>query len=126
MVKRNKKSSEEEIEFTVGSGNVYADIGLQNPEEIAAKAKLAMLITDIIKTNKLTQLQAANLMNIDQPKVSKITRGLLSEFTLERLMRFIVALGFDIEIKPKPHKVKTLPPAIRVSLGSQTWKLPAA
>jgi predicted XRE-type DNA-binding protein len=128
MVKRNQKNNVEEIEFTVGSGNVYADIGLQNPEEIAAKAKLAMLITDIIKTNKLTQQQAADLMNIDQPKVSKITRGLLSEFTLERLMKFVVALGFDIEIKPKPHRVKTPPPAIRVELGkgSPSWKQPAA
>ena len=114
MVKRNQKNNPEEIEFTVGSGNVYADFGLPNPEEAKTKAELAMLITDIIKKKGLTQKQAAELMNIDQPKVSKMVRGLLSEFSIERLLKFVLSLGFDIEITPRLHRAKTSPPRIHV------------
>ena len=120
MEKRNKKSVDDEIEFTVGSGNVYADFGFLNPEEAKTKAELAMLITRIIKEKNITQLQAAQLIGIDQPKVSKITRGLLSEFTIERLMRFILCLGFDIEIWPKPHKLPSTLPSIHVHLPRAT------
>jgi predicted XRE-type DNA-binding protein len=114
MAKRNPKNNPEEIEFSVGSGNVYADFGFSNPEEAKIKAELAMLISDIIKEKGLTQQQAAELMNIDQPKVSKIVRGLLSEFSIERLLKFVLTLGFDIEIKPKPHTVKNTFPSMHV------------
>lgn len=114
MAKRNKKTDDDNIEFTVGTGNVYTDFGFANPEEAKTKAELAMLITNIIKEKKISQEQAALLIGIDQPKVSKITRGLLSEFTIERLMRFILRLGFDIEIWPKPHKLRSTAPGIHV------------
>ena len=73
-----------------------------------------MLITEIIKEKDLTQQQAADLMNIDQPKVSKIIRGLLSEFSIERLLKFVLALGFDIEITPKLHKAKSTLPSMHI------------
>lgn len=114
MAKKNPKNNSEDIEFTIGSGNVYADFGFSNPEEAKTKAELAMLITDIIKEKGLTQQQAAELMNIDQPKVSKIIRGLLSEFSIERLLKFILLLGFDIEIKPKLHTVKNTLPSMHI------------
>ncbi len=114
MAKRNPKNKSEEIEYSIGSGNVYADFGFSNPEEAKTKAELAMLITEIIKEKNLTQQQAADLMNIDQPKVSKIVRGLLSEFSIERLLKFVLALGFDIEIKPKPHTTKNTLPCMHI------------
>ncbi len=114
MAKRNPKNKSENIEYFVSSGNVYADFGFSNPEEAKAKADLAMLITGIIKKKGLTQQQAADLMNIDQPKVSKIIRGLLSEFSIERLLKFVLALGFDIEIKPKLHKAKSTLPSMHI------------
>lgn len=114
MAKRNPKNKPENIEYSTSSGNVYADFGFSNPEEAKAKADLAMLITDIIKEKDLTQQQAADLMNIDQPKVSKIIRGLLSEFSIERLLKFILALGFDIEITPKRHKTKSTLPSMHI------------
>lgn len=114
MVKRNPKSEPEEIEYSVSSGNVYADFGFPNPEEAKIKAELAMLISAIIKEKDLTQKQAAELMDIDQPKVSKIIRGLLSEFSIERLLKFVLALGFDLEIKPKLHKTKSTLPGMRI------------
>ncbi len=119
MAKRNLKSNPEDIEYTVGSGNVYADFGFANAEEAKTKAELAMLITSIIKDKGLTQQQAALMMGIDQPKVSKVVRGLLSEFSIERLLKFVLSLGFDIEITPKRHKVKTTSPCIHV-VGTPT------
>jgi predicted XRE-type DNA-binding protein len=114
MEKRKSKNKDEIIEYTVSSGNVYADFGFANPEEAKAKAALAMAITSIIKEKKMTQQEAANLIGIDQPKVSKITRGLLSEFTIERLMRFLLNLKYDIELKLTKHNTEKTTPFIHV------------
>jgi len=81
-----------------GSGNVFRDLGLKNPEELLAKTKLAARIVQILEEQKLTQTQAARLLGIDQPKVSQIYRGRLDDFSLERLMRFLTALHQDIRI----------------------------
>lgn len=116
MAKKTKKVktlSTEKIEYTKSSGNVFADFGFPNPEEADAKSDLAILITSIIKHRKLTQAKAAKLMGIDQPKVSKIMKGLLSEFTIERLMNYLVMLGFDIEIKATQNR--TTHPSIHVA-----------
>lgn len=81
-----------------GSGNVFRDLGLKNPEELLAKAKLAARIVQILEARKLSQTQAAKLLGIDQPKVSQIYRGRLQDFSLERLLRFLTALHQDIRI----------------------------
>jgi predicted XRE-type DNA-binding protein len=113
MARRDKrpKAKFEEIEYEIGSGNVFKDFGYKNPEEVQAKSDLAFLIRTNIKKADLTQEMAAEIMGIDQPKVSKITRGKLSEFTLEWLMNCLVALGFDVEIKTK----KSQNPSIHVA-----------
>lgn len=80
------------------SGNVFADIGLPNPEERLAKADLAIRIASAIRARKLTQARAARVLKIDQPKVSRLLRGRLSGFSTERLMHFLTLLGRDIEI----------------------------
>lgn len=95
----------EETIVEEGCGNVFADLGLPNPEERLAKAKLASAIVDVIELRGLTQAQAAELMGIDQPKVSKIVRGRLSEFSTERLLHFLMHLGLDVEILV--HKATT-------------------
>ncbi len=113
-VKRTKKTAKpEKIEYELSSGNVFKDFGISSPGEVDTKHDLAMLIRSIIKQKKLTQERAARLMDIDQPKVSKIVRGILSEFTIERLMRYLVALGCDVEIKPTMNKART--PSIHVA-----------
>ena len=99
--KSTKKPIPENVEYEVSSGNVFQDFGFPNPEEADAKSDLALIISSIIKQRKLTQREAAKLIGIDQPKVSKLMRGLLAEFTIERLMKYLLSLGFDIEIKPK-------------------------
>lgn len=94
-------AKQKEIPVTRGSGNVYADLGFENPEEELAKAQLAMMIDDAIRGRRLTQLAAAKLMGIDQPKVSHILRGHLGGFSTQRLIDFLTALGRDVEIVVK-------------------------
>jgi len=85
-------------DYIVSSGNVFADLGLANPEEALAKAELALRIAELIRARGLTQKQAAELLHVDQPKVSALVRGQLAGFSLERLMRFLLLLGQDIRI----------------------------
>jgi len=94
--------AKQRIGFEVGSGNVFRDLGLKNSEELLAKAKLASRIIDIIQEQKLTQVAAAKLLGVDQPKVSLIFRGQLDQFSIERLMRFVNALGHDLRITVEP------------------------
>jgi predicted XRE-type DNA-binding protein len=90
---------------TVSSGNVFADMRLPDAEELLAKADLAIQISRIIEERELTQAEAAELLGIDQPKISALVRGRLEGFSIERLTRFLNALGQDVEIvvRPKPR-----------------------
>src|ERR1700692_1724236 len=106
MVK--KKKEQEEIEFEVSSENIFADIGIENADEELTKAELAWEIDHIIKKRKLTQAKAAEMMGINQPKVSALLRRRLSGFSVDRLMHFLNQLGQDIDIvvRPKPRNRK--------------------
>ena len=84
--------------YVESSGNIYADLGVTNPQEARAKADLAHRIVDIIAGRKLTQVQAGKLLGVDQPKVSALIRGRLTDFSIERLLRFLLLLGQDVHI----------------------------
>jgi predicted XRE-type DNA-binding protein len=90
---------------TESSGNVFADLGFPEPEEELTKAQLASHIRRIIQRRRLTQVAAAALIGVDQPKVSALLNGRLANFSSERLMRLLTALGHDVEItiKAKPR-----------------------
>ena len=90
-------------DYIVGSGNVFADLGHPRPAEALAKAELARKIAGVIAKRRLTQAAAAELLNIDQPKVSALVRGRLAGFSLDRLLRLLVLLGSDVEIVVKPR-----------------------
>ncbi len=94
------------IPVTPSSGNVFADIGVHEPEEELAKAQLASRIREIVRSSRLTQVAAAAVMGIDQPKVSALLSGRLTNFSSERLMRLLTRLGQDVEIvvKSKPRR----------------------
>jgi predicted XRE-type DNA-binding protein len=94
-----------EIQVTASSGNVFADIGLAEPEEELTKAQLASHIRQAIKRRRLTQVAAAALMGVDQPKVSALFNGRLANFSSDRLMRLLTALGQDVDItvRTKPR-----------------------
>lgn len=86
---------------TRGSGNVFADLGLAQPEERLAKAALALELGRLIAARGLTQKAVAEQLGIDQPKVSHLLNGRLAGFSTERLLRFLTALGRDVEIVVK-------------------------
>jgi predicted XRE-type DNA-binding protein len=86
------------------TGNVFADLGLADAGEHLIKAGLVVRIDRTIRQRKLTQAEAARLMGIDQPKVSAMLAGHFRGYSVERLMRFLVALGHDVEIVVKPRR----------------------
>lgn len=90
------------IGYTVGSGNVFADLGFADAQEMLAKADLAIQINDIIRKKKLTPVKAAKLLNLDQPEISLLSQGKLADFSLETLFRFLTILGQDVTINISP------------------------
>jgi predicted XRE-type DNA-binding protein len=94
-----------ESTVTTGSGNVYADLGYENPEEMLLKAQLVRLLSQAIKAKGLNQYQAAEVLGIDRPKVSALVRGQFWGYSLERLFRFLNAFDLDVEVsvKSKPE-----------------------
>src|SRR5437667_9936152 len=88
-------------ESTPSSGNAFADLKLPHADDLLAKAELAAKIIAEIQRRLMTQIQAAAILGIDQPKVSALKQGKLSVFSIERLMRFLLLLGRDIEITVK-------------------------
>ena len=99
----------------IGSRNVFKDIGVPNPEEHLVKAQLVFRIDGIVKKRRLKQIQVADLLGIRQPDVSKMLRGEFRQFSVERLLRFLVALNQDVEIVVKPHRDRSNAPALHVS-----------
>jgi predicted XRE-type DNA-binding protein len=79
-------------------GNVFEDLGLPDADDRLAKAELARQVGLIVRERGLTQKAAAQILGIDQPKVSALLAGQLSGFSLERLARFLTLLGRDIQI----------------------------
>uniref|UniRef100_E6Q0L0 HigA2-like helix-turn-helix domain-containing protein n=1 Tax=mine drainage metagenome TaxID=410659 RepID=E6Q0L0_9ZZZZ len=92
------KSEEREVEFEVGCGNVFADLGLGNPEERRLKAALMRAINHEINNRKLNQSAAAELIGLTQPDVSRISRGQGRTFSVERLLDVLKNLKVDVEI----------------------------
>jgi len=89
---------------TKSSGNVFADPGLADADDLMGKANLALHVRRTIEERRLTQAQAAPLLGLDQPKVSSIVNGRLDGFSSGRLMRFLNDLGCDVQIRiSAPH-----------------------
>lgn len=90
------------------SGNVFADLGLRDADEKKTRVRLAVAINQIIQAKRLSQVTAAGLMQINQPKISALANYKLEGFSVERLLNFLTALDHDIEIvirkKPRSRK----------------------
>jgi predicted XRE-type DNA-binding protein len=93
-------------EYTRSSGNVFADLGLPDSDELLAKAALAGQIASIIRHRHLTQVEAACVLGTGQPKISELLAGKLDGFSIERLIRYLNSLGRDVQIlvTPKPRR----------------------
>src|SRR5580658_7763822 len=101
--------------YEIGSRNVFKELGIPNAEEHLAKAQLVFKIDSIMKSRRLKQAETAELLGIKQPDVSKMLRGEFRQFSVERLLRFLVALDHDVEIVIKPHRGRSDAAALHVS-----------
>jgi predicted XRE-type DNA-binding protein len=102
-------NTDTDIPVTVSCGNVFADLGLPEPDTLLAKAELARQINAIIKKRGLTQTRAAKLLDENQANISRLARGHLSGFSMERLLHFLNLLGHDIEISVVPQRSRKQP-----------------
>ena len=100
--------------YKTGSGNVFKDIGVPHAEEHLIKAQLVFKIDAILKKHGLKQVEAADLFGVRQPDVSKMLRGDFRQFSVERLLRFLVALDHDVEIVVRPHRSRSDAAAMQV------------
>lgn len=96
MTKRAE--NEGSTRFIPGSRNVFADLGLPDPEAALARAQLAQAIAETIERRGLSQGEAAQIMDVDPSDLSAILRGRLGGFTQDRLLGFLIVLGNDVEI----------------------------
>jgi predicted XRE-type DNA-binding protein len=101
--------------YESGSQNVFKDLGVRNADEHSVKAQLVFKIDTLMKQRGLKQVEAADLFSIRQPDVSKLLSGDFRQFSVERLLRFLVALDQDVEIRVKPHRDSKNAPALHVS-----------
>ena len=92
----------EEIRVTLSSGNVFADLGLPDPDERLLRADLMIRIAHLIKERGLTDAEAAHLLRIDDAEVDRLFRGGPGEFSLERLLHFLTRFDQDVEIRVRP------------------------
>jgi len=100
--------------YEVKERNVFKDIGVPNADEHLVKAQLVFKIDAIMKNRRMKQTEAAALFNVRQPDISKMLRGEFRQFSVERLLRFLVKLDQDVEIVVRPHRDRHNAPALHV------------
>jgi predicted XRE-type DNA-binding protein len=100
--------------YEIGEQNVFKELGVPNADEHFVKAQLVFKIDTLMKKRGLKQVEAAHLFGVRQPDVSKMLRGEFRQFSVERLLRFLVALDQDVEILVKPHRDSKNAPALQV------------
>ena len=98
----------EQPDYEIGSGNVFADMGMTNPEERLLKSNLARMVNRMVKQRGWTQKHTAEVLGIAQPKVSDMKRGLLDHFSVERLLNFLAKLDHRVTISVQ-DKTANLP-----------------
>ena len=105
----------DDTRIEAGSGNVFADLGRPDADTHLLKAEIVTRIDTNIRQRGLKQVDAAKLLGLSQPDVSRLLRGSFREYSLERLLRLLTALGRDVEIairEPRPGRTG------RISVGA--------
>ena len=111
-------STHETTKFIPGSGNVFADLGLDDADEQMAKAELASQIRRLIEERGLNQTQAAALLGTTQARVSELYNGKIARMTYDRLLGFLNALDCDVAITVSPRRAEGLPARGRILVAS--------
>jgi predicted XRE-type DNA-binding protein len=103
------------LQHETGSENVFADLGLPDADALFAKARLAQQIAVLAGARHLTQAQSARVLGTTQPKVSALMSGKLAGFSIERLIRYLNALGQDVDIRVMPKPPRNERATVRVT-----------
>jgi predicted XRE-type DNA-binding protein len=98
------KKDKADIEYEEGSGNVFADLGLDDADELHARAQLGFHVHKLLTDRKLKQKEIATLLGIRQPEVSHLLNGHFSRFTTEKLLEFLKRLDQTVSIRIRPHR----------------------
>jgi len=98
------KTKRKSARKTVGSGNVFADLGLPHAEQELMKARLTLQIYRIIQARDLTQTEAGKILGIPQPQVSALACNRAGTFSVGRSLDFLTALGQDVKITVTPAR----------------------
>ena len=97
-------SGQSDMEYEEGSGNVFADLGLQDADELYARAQLGFHVHKLLSARKLKQREIASLLGIKQPEVSHLMNGHFSRFTTDKLLEFLKRLDQTVSISIRPHR----------------------
>ncbi len=100
-MRKNKKDA---IVFEEGSGNVFADLGLDDADELFTRAQIGFHVFKILKARKLKQREIGTLLGIAQPDVSHLMNGHYSRFTTDKLLEFLKRLDRKVSIRISPRK----------------------
>lgn len=101
------KQTAKDTEYEISSGNVFADLGLDQSEELLARAKLLDDVSTLIRNSGLSQKEVAEKLAITQPKVSMLVGGKLSAFSADTLIHYLSILGCEVQIKVKKPKSRS-------------------
>jgi predicted XRE-type DNA-binding protein len=99
-----RKGQRKKIEFEESSGNIFADLGLKDADELYARAQIGFGVFEILKNKKLKQREIAEVLGIPQPEVSHLMNGHFSRFTTDKLLDFLKRLDWKVTIKIGPHR----------------------
>ena len=98
------KKQSNRIDYETGSGNVFADLGLEDAEELLTRARIGFHVYTLLKRRKLKQREMATLLGIAQPDVSHLMNGHFSRFTADKLLDFLRRLDQKVIIQIRPHR----------------------
>jgi len=104
MKSKSKRARTRAARVTQGSQNIFADLGLPNPEQELLKAQLTLQIHTILKGSGKTQAEIARILGVQQPQVSLLMRNRAGSFSVGRLMEFLTALRQDVQITLRPTR----------------------
>jgi predicted XRE-type DNA-binding protein len=97
-------SGQPDMEYEEGSGNVFADLGLEDADEFYARAQLGFHVHELLSARKLKQREIASLLGIKQPEVSHLMNGHFRRFTTDKLLEFLKRLDQTVSIRIRPHR----------------------
>ena len=104
MSRKSKRGRKPAARAAESTGNVFADLGLPNPEQELLKARLTLEIHSILKASGMTQVEMAKILGVRQPQISLLMRNRAGSFSVGRLMEFLTALRRDVEITVRPAR----------------------